>query len=153
MRTHLLLAALLVLGLAGCGGEDKPTGGGGAAPVPASAPTPPPAPAKPTLDASSPKALAESIFAIAKSGDLASLSSVADPKDSDGDSKQVANVAQAPADKQANFREHFGPGSVSGEVKVEGDMAEVPILFGPDGKRPETFKMVKRDGRWYLQSF
>jgi|GEM_PF-2984921 len=149
MRTRVLLPACLVLALGGCGGEDKPYGRDGAAPTP----TPPAGPARPKLDASSPRALAESIFAIAKSGELALLSSIADPKDSDGDSKQVANIAQAPADKQDDFRKHFGPGSISGEINVEGDMAEVPILFGPDGKSPETFKLVKRDGRWYLHSF
>jgi hypothetical protein len=158
MRIRALVPVLLACFLAGCGGDDPPAGGGGTTPAkpptPAPATAPTPSAAGPKLDASTPKALAESIFAIAKSGELALLATIADPQDSDGDSKEVAAIAKAPAVKQAGFRAAFGPGKVSGEVKVEGDQAEVPILFGPEGKqKPETFKMVKRGGTWYLQSF
>ena len=146
MRVRTLAATLALCAFCGCGSKDEPApktaGGPGAA-----------APAKPTLDASSPKALAESIFAIAQSGDLALLAPVADPVDADGDAKDVAGVGKAPETRQAEFRQHFGPGKVSGEVKTEGDKASVPILFGPDGKRPETLEMVKRGDRWHLQSF
>jgi hypothetical protein len=160
MRLARLLALPVTLALVACGSE-APSGGGGAASTPATpatpaVPAPPAAPsaaAKPTLDPSSPRALAESIFAIAKNGDLALLAPVADPQDADGDSKRVAAVAQAPAEAQAQFRQFFEKGTVNGEPKVEGDQAEVAILFGPDGKKDETFKMVKRDGRWYLKSF
>jgi hypothetical protein len=147
MRHFALACALFLPLLAACGGksEDPPPASGGAkAPAPV---------AKPTLDASSPRALAESIFAIAKDGDLALLAPVSDPVDADGDSKDVAGVAKAPADKQATFRTFFRDGKVSGEVKVEGDRAEVPILFGPGATKKESFRMVRRDGRWYLQSF
>lgn len=145
MRIARLLVLPLVLTVAACGSEASSSGGGGGGGA-ASA-------AKPTLDQSSPRALALSIFAIAKDGDLALLAPVADPLDADGDSKDVAGVAKAPAERQAEFRTYFAKGTVSGEPKVEGDVAEVPILFGPDGKKTETLKMVKRDGRWYLQSF
>lgn len=153
MRLDVLACALLLPLLAGCGSETNapaPAAGGGATPPVAPAPA---APAKPTLDASSPKALAESIFAIAKDGDLALLAPVADPQGADGDAKDVAGVAKAAPEKQAEFRAFFRDGKVHGEVKTEGDQAAVPILFGPGATREETLNMVRRDGRWYLQSF
>jgi hypothetical protein len=141
MTARTSFALVLALAATACGGKDDPAAPGT------------PAAAKPVLDASSPKALAESIFAIAKSGDLAQLAGVADPVDADGDSKNVANVATAPAARQEDFRKHFGTGKVSGEVKLAGDQASVPILFGPDGTRAETLEMVKRGDRWHLRSF
>ena len=125
----LALAAVL----AGCGGEKKS------------------GPAK--ADQSSPKALAESIFAAARSGELGALEGIAAPTDSDGDARDVAGVAKADAAKQESFKSFFAKGKVDGEVKVEGERAEVPILFGPDGTKKETFNMVKVAGLWYLQSF
>ncbi len=31
--------------------------------------------------------------------------------------------------------------------------AEIDFLFGPDGTRKETIKLVKRGEKWYLLSF
>jgi hypothetical protein len=104
------------------------------------------------IDQSSPKGLADSIFAVARGGDLASLAGVASA-DADGDAKQVAGVGAADASVQKQFRDHFGKGKVNGDAKVDGDKAEVPILFGPDGTRPETLNMVRVNGVWQLQSF
>ena len=104
------------------------------------------------VDQSSPQALAQSIFAAASSGDLAALQNIA-AADADGDSKRVAGVAKAEAAKQDEFRQYFSKGKVNGEVKVAGDRASVPILFGPDGSKPETLEMVKVSGLWYLSSF
>ena len=104
------------------------------------------------LDQTSPKGLAESIFAAARGGDLASLAGIASA-DADGDAKRVAGVAEAPADKQTEFRDYFGPGKVEGEVTIEGDKASVPIKFGPGAARDEKLEMVKANGVWYLQAF
>jgi hypothetical protein len=135
----LLVLFVLALPLAACGGDEpKPD------PV---VPAPPP-----KLNHGSPRGLAMSIFAIAKHGNLEALAGVADPVEADGDAKQVANVGKASAGEQAEFKSVFGTGSVTGE-KTEGDQAEVEILFGPDGKKKETLKLVKRDGKWYLKDF
>jgi hypothetical protein len=104
------------------------------------------------VDQSSPKALAESIFAAARSGDFAPLKGIASA-DADKDAKNVAGVADAPAEQQASFQKHFAPGKVVGDATIEGDQASVPIKFGPDATRDETFAMVKANGVWYLQSF
>jgi hypothetical protein len=104
------------------------------------------------LDQTSPKGLAEGIFAAARGGDLAALAGIA-ATDADGDAKQVAGVGAAEAETQQRFRDHFAKGKVNGDAKVDGDKAEVPILFGPDGTRPETLNMVLVNGVWQLQSF
>ena len=132
-----LAMLVVVVGLFGCGGEEKGGGAGGKAAV--------------TVDQSSPKGLAESIFAAARSGELAVLEGIAAP-DADGDSKQVAGVAKADAKKQDEFKTYFATGKVNGEVTIEGARAAVPILFGPDGTKPETFNLVKIDGKWFLRS-
>jgi len=62
-------------------------------------------------------------------------------------------VAQAEAKAQAEFKSYFAKGRVSGPAKIGGDRAEVPILFGPDGDEKEVFKMLQRDGKWFLESF
>lgn len=141
MRFVLIVA--LVSGLVSCGSEEKGgsgggAGGGGTETV--------------KLDQSSPAALAESIFAAARSGQLGILDGIAAPE-ADGDSKRVADVAKAEAAQQDEFKSYFKTGKVNGEVKVEGTRAAVPILFGPDGTRPETLNMVQVDGKWLLQSF
>jgi hypothetical protein len=105
-----------------------------------------------SVDQSSPKALAEGIFAAARNGDFAALKDVASA-DADGDAKQVAGVADAPAERQASFREYFGPGKVDGDAAIDGDKASVPIKFGPNAAKSETLVMVKANGVWYLQSF
>lgn len=56
------------------------------------------------VDQSSPQALAQSIFAAARAGDLAALQNIA-AADADGDSKRVAGVAKAEAAKQDEFRQ------------------------------------------------
>ena len=105
------------------------------------------------VDQSSPKALAEAIFEAARSGKLDALAGIASPG-SDGDSKRVAGVAKAPAQTQAEFRAYFSTGKIAGEITIEGNTASVPITFGPDGTKPETFRMVRQaDGKWYLESF
>lgn len=138
-RLPLLLLAFFCLALAGCGGDE-------AKPEPAVPPPPP------KLNHGSPRGLAMTIFGIAKHGNLAELAAVADPVDADGDAKQIANVSKASAGEQAEFKSVFANAKVVVET-IDGDKAQVEILFGPDATKKETFEMVKRDGKWYLQSF
>lgn len=98
-----------------------------------------------------PKALAEAIFEAAKSGNYTLLPSFVSA-DADGDSKMIA---QAATDEkiQKEFQKYFEKGKVSADPVINGETASVKILFGPDGAKEETFEMVKKDGKWYLQSF
>lgn len=130
-----LMAAALVSGLVACGG-DSPKGGSG-----------------PAADAqATPKGVAEAIFEAARSGKYAGLAALIDTE-ADGDSKRIGDVAKADEKHQAEFKTYFEKGTVSGEPTIEGDKAAVPILFGLNGKKPETFNLIRRNGKWYLQSF
>ena len=99
----------------------------------------------------SPKAVAEAIFDAAKNGKTGDLAALID-SEADSDSKMIA---QAATDKsiEESFIKHFSKGKVAGEVTIDGDKASVPILFGPDGTKEETFQMVQKSGKWYLVSF
>lgn len=99
----------------------------------------------------SPRSVAETIFNAAKNGSYDGLPALIDT-DADSDSKMIA---QAATDKkvQEEFKTYFKNGKVVGEPVINDDKASVNILFGPEGEKEETFEMVKRDGKWYLQSF
>ncbi|MES2773268.1 MAG: hypothetical protein V4722_03740 [Bacteroidota bacterium] len=104
-------------------------------------------------DQTTPQGVAEIMFSSAKSGEFAALESLCNAAvDTDGDSKKVCEVAK---DKefQKSYVEYFSTGKVNGEPTVDGDKAEVKILFGADGTKEETLNMVKKDGKWYLASF
>ena len=135
MRLALLIA--LCLCLAACGGDDPTTTGGTTT--------------QDGVDQGNPRALAASVFAMAKSGNYAALEGIAAPS-ADGDCKRIAGVGKAEPDKQAEFAKYFSKGSVSGDATIDGDKATVPILFGPEGTKTETFHMVRIDGKWFLES-
>jgi len=98
-----------------------------------------------------PRSVAEAIFDAAKSGNYGGLAELIDA-DADSDSKMIAKVA---TDKsvQEEFKKYFSKGKVTGEPTVSGETASVNILIGPDGTKEETFQMVLKNGKWYLQSF
>jgi len=101
-----------------------------------------------------PVAVANMIFDAAKSGDYSKLKGLCDASmEPDGDSKKVCEVADGDQKLKDMFKEYFSKGKVVGEATIEGDNAEVKVLFGPDGTKDETFKMKKKDGKWYLMSF
>lgn len=98
-----------------------------------------------------PRSVAEAIFDAAKNAKYDGLAALIDA-DADKDSKMMITAA---TDKEVakSFQEYFAKGKVVGEPVITGDNAEVKILFGPDGTKEETFKMVRKDGKWYLNSF
>jgi hypothetical protein len=101
-----------------------------------------------------PAGVANIIFDAAKSGDYGKLKGLCDASlEPDGDSKKVCEVAEGDQKLKDMFKEYFSKGKVVGDATIEGDNAEVKILFGPDGTKDETFKMKKKDGKWYLMSF
>ena len=105
-------------------------------------------------DQTTPVGVANMVFDAAKSGDYGKLKGLCDDSlEPDGDSKKVCGVADGDEKYKEMFKEYFSKGKVVGEATIEGDNAEVKILFGPDGTKDETFKMKKKDGKWYLMSF
>ena len=120
---------------------------------PAATPPAAPAPAAGGADMSDPTKVVEAMFAAAASGKTDQLASLCDPKGSgDGDVKDVCGVTKD-GPKYGEFVEYFAKGAVKGPARVTGDTAEVDFLFGPDGKKDETMKLAKIDGKWYLASF
>ena len=96
-----------------------------------------------------PEGVVNTIFDAAKNKDYSKLSTLCAP-DADGDSKHICDMKEE--DKES-FVSYFSKGKVNGSAAITGDAAAVPILFGPDGTKEETMNLVKKDGKWYLQSF
>lgn len=134
MRTISVFTVAVALLLAGCGGDDAPKKA-----------------APPRLDASSPRALAQSLIAIARFGNLAALNGIAAPDVATAEAKRVGELATASPEEQREFRTTYAAGSVTGD-KVHGDEADVDIRVGLEGKKGAKLKLVKIGDRWYLQA-
>lgn len=146
MRTRLLLACTAVLLTATAARADSP-------PLPV------------TPDQTTPQGVVGSLLAAARSGQLSFLHQLCDPQhENDGDTECLCALSprfqteRCPEDSGnrltgARFTEYFARGSLQGEPRIEGDRAEVDFLFGPDGTRKETMRLVKRGEKWYLLSF
>ena len=151
MSRLVTLPVLLTLLLAGCG-ENKNRMPSSSLPDVPAAGTPGAAPAE-AIDQSTPQAVAEGIFAAARSGHFWLLKPLLAPG-ADKDAWNVAYMNDASEKIQAEFRASFEKGKVAGDVKIDGDKAEVPILFGPDGDKSETLNLIKQENnKWYLHDF
>ncbi len=103
----------------------------------------------------SPESVVQAVFDAANSGDFASLQALCDPQGkNDGDTQMICGLASNEGN-QGEFVQVFAAGKVSGKatISADGAEAEVPFLFGPDGDREETMKLINRGGQWYLFSF
>ena len=103
----------------------------------------------------SPESVVQAIFDAAKSGDFAPLKALCDPLgENDGDTQMICDTATDDTNRE-EFVEYFATGKTSGNAKIspEGDKAEVPFLFGPDGDSEETMGLINREGQWYLFGF
>lgn len=98
-----------------------------------------------------PETVAEAIFAAARSGDCKNLATLIDTN-ADSDCRRIGQAAIDESVRKS-FMQYFAKGKVNGKPVVDGDKASVNILFGPTGADEETFEMVMKDGKWYLQSF
>lgn len=105
------------------------------------------------VDYSSPKSVLGAVFYAAKSGDTRNLSGLCDPAgEANGPVRRICAVTRDSAD-WASFRANFARGTLNGEPRMSGDHAELKFLYGPEGGDPELMNLVRRDGRWYLESF
>ncbi len=98
-----------------------------------------------------PVTVAEAVFEAARSGDCKNLAILIDT-DADNDCKRIG-LAATDEEIRKSFIEYFAKGKVNGKPIVTDDKASVNIFFGREGTDEETFEMVKKEGKWYLQSF
>ena len=133
--TRLVAATVLALGMAGCGLEVQPR-----------------TRAASGVDNRTPEALAEAIFAAAKSRNYASLTGIAS-ETADEEVLDIAKVATQGPEFQEMFHQHFSSGRVVGKAHIDGKGgAFVPILFGKMGDKEKLLVMAKSDGGWLFDS-
>lgn len=100
---------------------------------------------------SSPEALVCVLFEAAKIRDFNLLYELCDPfGENDSNTKDICNLS---GELEEPFVEYFKNGKLSGKAIINGDEAEVPFTFGPDGSTEETMICIRRDGKWYLYRF
>ena len=103
------------------------------------------------VDQGSPTALANAIFAAAKSGNLDGLASIVD-EHSDQEAKDIGNVSRTDAEFQAMFRKHFANGRVVGEPFLDDDGgAYVAIEYGKAGDKEKLLVMSKEGNKWMFR--
>jgi hypothetical protein len=106
-----------------------------------------------TIDQSNPESVVNAVFYGAKTGEFSVLEGMCDPKgEGDGDTRRICNVANMDQKFKDEFVKYFKDGKISGSAVINGNNAQVPILFGPGGRMDETFNLIQRDGKWYLYS-
>lgn len=112
-----------------------------------------------------PQDVVNTLFEAAKTDNPALLKGLCPPNQSnDGDTDCVCALASGYqphkcAEDSHNhmlwkeYVEYFERGKINGEVRIGGNYAKVPFVFGLDASRSETMGLVLVDGRWYLMSF
>jgi tetratricopeptide (TPR) repeat protein len=93
------------------------------------------------------------VFTAAQKEDFAVLATLCDPQgENDDDTALICAVTDDHPDRD-RFVQYFAPARIAGDPAVEGNRAEIPFLFGPDGDQEEVMGLVRRDGKWYLSDF
>jgi tetratricopeptide (TPR) repeat protein len=106
-----------------------------------------------SVDFTDPVSVLQAVFTAAQAEDFAVLSNLCDPQgENDDDTALICAITADHPDKDS-FVEYFAQAKVAGEVAIDGDRAEIPFLFGPDGDQEETMGLIQRDGKWYLSDF
>lgn len=119
------------------------------------------------LDSKTPENVVNALFHVMETQDWQMLCNLCDPKgEGDGDTKSICQlsifeVAGSAGNKTSRIKFAKGAGRVkiSGAAEFEEydgeEYAKVPISFlDLEGKEvgKEEFKLIKRDGKWYLLS-
>jgi hypothetical protein len=105
------------------------------------------------VDHSDPVKVLQAVFDVAKGADAAVLGELCDPLGkNDGDTRRICDLSSG-FESNDEFVLYFRNARINGEAVVDGTLASVPFLFGPDGDREESMELVQRDGKWYLSAF
>lgn len=106
-----------------------------------------------SVNSSDPANVVDAVFEAAKTGNASLLKGLCNPAGTfDLDARRICDYASG-FDKEGEFPMFFARGKRNGEVQQSGDQASVPFLFGPNGDKPDTMDLVKRDGKWYIECF
>ncbi len=111
---------------------------------------------KSKLDQSTPEGTLNAVFEAAKSGDMSNLTKLCHAElENDADTKRICDCGKKDADKNLlkEFKRYFAKGFIVGKARIKDNKAEVDFKFGPNGKKDEHMRMLKKDGKWYLASF
>ncbi len=99
----------------------------------------------------SPENVVNTIFEIAKSGNLDNLDKCCDPMSEDVKVIRLCDIVEF---ESSVLKRYFGNARINGEIKILDETANVPIMAGPESNQKAlVFSMVKREGKWYLSSF
>lgn len=102
------------------------------------------------VDFTDPASVLQAVFDSARLSDYSQLAGLCDPQgENDSDTALICEITAGHTNED-DFIEYFGQGHINGEVVINGDRAELPFLFGPDGDQEETMIFILRDGQWYL---
>ena len=105
------------------------------------------------VDHSDPTKVLQAVFDVAGGAEASVLGQLCDPMgQNDGDTRRICDLAGG-FEPNDEFVLYFRNGKLNGDALIDGTLATVPFLFGPDGDREESMKMVQRDGKWYLSAF
>lgn len=109
--------------------------------------------AGPGVDMEDPASVLQAVFDAARTEDFSLLGGLCDPLgQNDGDTALICAITADHPDRDS-FVAYFAKGTIAAEALIQGDRAEVPFLFGPEGDQEETMVLVQRDGKWYLAEF
>ena len=105
------------------------------------------------VDFADPNSVLRAVFTSARLEDFSQLAGLCDPQGENDDDTAAICAITADHENAASFLEWFASGQITGEPVINGDRAEIPFTFGPNGDREETMTLIRRDGRWYLFDF
>jgi hypothetical protein len=71
----------------------------------------------------------------------------------DQDAFSISLIESYPQEMKIEWRNQFANGRIMGEPRVNLETAEVEIAMGISSDRLQTIQLIKRQDRWYIQSF
>ncbi len=105
------------------------------------------------VDFEDPANVLQAVFDSARLGDYSQLAGLCDPQgENDDDTAAICEITTG-HEYEASFKEWFAKGQITGAAAIDGDRAEIPFTFGPEGDKEEMMTLIQRNGRWYLLEF
>lgn len=103
---------------------------------------------------SSPSLVVSAIFDAAYAQDFSSISDLCHPEvETDEWGFRICKLAEMQEKGRDQFIGMFEQGRIKGEVVIKNDIAQVPVVYGPDGDQDGFIYAVKHEGLWYLSRF